>query len=473
MNSTFVPRTDKGCINTSLLSDTYKGDITMGFELLREHSPGIYSLDHRLLPEVRAMLAAMSSRMPIGGVRQRYQEILSEIAEDGKTEFDLTVYPIPTRVKRFFDQFVKSYGHSSILELCGEPTIFTEGISWYTAWLLFDSPLCAGQEFSTRAVQKKDWPICREAMGDAHLEMLHADWMSLYEDEVSAWTERLKSPQVRKELGIADKEPFRPALDRARAFLPGTIATGCAHASGIRERSRVIQTGMLLAQRANTDVTFWQSLIQAYKEALPGMADMGMREPVYSPLSLIPDHLNFRFSEPTMTLGSVGLSVLDQFCNDDNLKQVKGYDRPADQKAYLDPIKDHHTRVAVSIYGSLASARDWHRHRTMYPWVLNIEKGIVFDKSYTPISPKGRERLDALMVRVRKGVLNSLADNNEYKAMLYLPLGIRTRLDGCGGLRSVQYMMELRSESHGACFEYKAQALEALGYLHTDLQGRV
>ena len=154
---------------------------------LHETSPGIFYLDHRLTPEVRAMLAAMASRAPVGGIKARYQQLVDAVAHDlrrlwldARTEntapeesFDvlswyaqaedrLCVTPLHPKVQGFFDQFVGMYGHSSIMELTGTPTVYTEGISWYTAWLLFDSPLCAGQEFSTRAVQHKDWPMARE-----------------------------------------------------------------------------------------------------------------------------------------------------------------------------------------------------------------------------------------------------------------------------------------------------------------------
>ena len=40
-------------------------------------------LDHRVLPEVRAMLAAMMSRVPLGGVETRYREVVAKIADLG------------------------------------------------------------------------------------------------------------------------------------------------------------------------------------------------------------------------------------------------------------------------------------------------------------------------------------------------------------------------------------------------------
>jgi len=38
-------------------------------------------LDHRVLPEVRAMLTAMMSRVPLGGIAARYREVVEKIAQ--------------------------------------------------------------------------------------------------------------------------------------------------------------------------------------------------------------------------------------------------------------------------------------------------------------------------------------------------------------------------------------------------------
>jgi len=202
------------------------------------------------------MFAAMSSRMPKGGIQARYRQVLEEVADglirEGITEFlqkigtdhneegmaeaisveiekhrdswleeaedRLCKYPMHPRIQKFFDRFVAKYGHSSIMELTGDPAVYTEGISWYDAFLLFDSPLCEGQEFSTRAVRHKDWPIALSAKPDSlesfqfhsepgHprwiLEELHEEWMEIFEAEVTWWTEHLKDPANREALGIA------------------------------------------------------------------------------------------------------------------------------------------------------------------------------------------------------------------------------------------------------------------------------
>lgn len=186
----------------------------MNFKYLHAVGESTFWLDHRLTPEVRAMFCAMASRAPVGGIRARYEQVVEAVAESlwddknprhpwvdmvqlaaepgassdilfrdlddpflhvtrttlrqelddcrTRAEDRLCGYPLHPKVQKFFDDFVARYGHSSIMELVGSPAVYSEGISWFTAWQLFDSPLCAGQEFSTRAVQHADWPMARE-----------------------------------------------------------------------------------------------------------------------------------------------------------------------------------------------------------------------------------------------------------------------------------------------------------------------
>lgn len=491
---------------------------------LHETAPGIYWLDHRLVPEVRGMLAAMSSRAPVGGVTARYLQIVEAVAwpmfqeqyrdllahagvttldealessfvvatDDAgdillsdhtlhcftlcasKAEDRLCEYPLHPKVQRFFDDFVSKYGHSSILELVGGQAIFTENISWLTAWLLFDSPLCTGQEFSTRAVQHKDWPMARECAAHPDLAALHNDWFEVFEAEVAWWKNHLSDEANRKALGIGDKEPFRPALDRARWALPGTISTGCAHTSHLRDRARVIRDGSLMAQMASTPnhtlEVVWKDIAKAYQEALPGLQGMGLREAVYDSSSQIPGHLRTMFS----SVGD-GFDANVQVVHTGGLKHLQPYPRTA-IKTYADPAANTMAQVNVTFRCSLAVARDWHRHRTLYPWHLQVVREqhwtafpgpIQIDPHYAPKSDFAIDRVPALLARSTALFDSFMADRNLMQAALALPLGTRVKLSGCGGLRDVLYMLELRKHAHGANFEYQHQATIALAQLQT------
>lgn len=449
-----------------------------------------YWLDHRLVPEVRAMLAAMSSRMPIGGVCARYQQLLDVV----ESEERLTEYPLHPRVQKFFDDFVGQYGHSSILELSGEPCVFSEQVSYLTAWLLFDSPLCSGQEFSTRAVQHKNWPMAQECYPtqgsilsccpgqhthDPHpmLKQIHDGWLEIYEAEVAWWTEHLSVPENRQALGIADKEAFRPALDRARWALPGTIATGCAHTSNLRERARVLSVGQAFSAGSGAGAEgVWSNLHQTYKAALPGMAQYGLREAVYGETTAqVPYHLSpAQFLAPEIDALSQQQVKLDI-----SYSRTPSTHLPVRESStsYADPIYNQIARVAVRIDCSLAVARDWHRHRTLYPFTLylrlNQDAGLQIDSHYQPMSDLGRRQVSR-MLDLSTAVYNEFQEAGQFAlAPLCLPLGAAVRLHGAGGLRDVLYTLELRSQGGGACFEYKEQAQAGLNLLRGKLTSNI
>ncbi|MDB4278820.1 hypothetical protein N9917_04395 [Deltaproteobacteria bacterium] len=473
---------------------------------LHEDAEGVYHLDHRLLPEVSAMFAAMSSRLPTGGIVGRYKQIVQAVLEGGyeqperfKGDRDwvptfagaedvLCEYPIHPRVQEFFDKFVLNYGHSSIMELTGQPAVYTEGISWYTAYLLFDSPLCAGQEFSTRAVRHKNWPMARECFGPfvqfgfaatdtepatphtplphPTLKALHDGWFEVFVAEVEWWKVFFSDADNRAAYGIKDKEPFRPALDRARWAIPGTISTGCCHTGHLRERARILRDGLLLAQRSKSPaaIKVWENIRKGYANALPGLSGMGLREAVYGGDSAIPGHLNVMAAEPgpevEVKLWQTGTHLLPL---------VKG--RKPGQKSYLDPQFNQLGRVDIKFRCSLAVSRDWHRHRTMYPWALDIVRnddgGIRIHPAYEAKSDLAKARVPELLALSTKAYSDFGID--QMRAMLCLPLGTEVQMSGQSGLRDAIYMLELRRDAHGANFEYQAQAAKAMDLLTEQL----
>lgn len=465
---------------------------------LHEPSPGTIVLDHRLTPEVRAMLAAMVSRSPVGGMRQRYAEVV-EAAGDEDT---LTTYPLPPKVQAFFDQFVGQYGHSSVMELTGSPTVGVEGVSWFTAWLLFDSPLVAGQEFSTRAVRRTDWPMARECAyitresrevtvggrdengrpteliaGPVHTEWdtdpslvgLHREWLEVYEAEVAWWTEHLTDPANRAALGIADKEPFRPALDRARWALPGTFATGAAFASNVRERARTVRD----AQHVNRDpagpTPVWSDIETAYRAAAPGIAQYGLKEAVVEGDRDLPGHLASILRPVRGADHPSGVDVNLRVLEWKGDGVVHPYSRTR-ERSYSDPWFNRQVRAHVRIECSLAVARDWHRHRTLYPWHLGVVclgGKLTLDRRYEPRSEVGLARTPDLLRRSYALYRQFLAGGDTERAALALPMGTKVVVSGVGGLRDVLYTLELRASAHGANFEYKQQAEAALYLLET------
>ena len=313
------------------------------------------------------------------------------------------------------------------------------------------------------------------------LKALHNGWFDVFEAEVEWWQEHLSDAANREALGIADKEPFRPALDQARWAIPGTISTGCCHTGHLRERARVLSDGMLLAQRSGNEavIKVWEDIKKGYEDALPGMAGMGLREAVYDENSHIPGHL---LVKPIGPAPETRCAVAMRPGNDvkSEVENIQPYKRPEGERTYVDPYWNHAAQVPFAVQCSLAVSRDWHRHRTMYPWILGIVREVLgkVTHSYGPIQihhayePKtelAKEKVPELLRMSTEAHDKFMAAGDLTRAMMALPLGTLVQMSGTAGLRDAIYCLELRKNAHGANFEYKAQATEALKQLRAEV----
>lgn len=306
------------------------------------------------------------------------------------------------------------------------------------------------------------------------LKELHDLWLTIFEHEVEAWKGFFSDADNRAAYGIQDKEPFRPALDRARWAIPGTIATGCAHTGHLRERSRVLRDGLLLAQKSNAPsaVKVWEDIRDCYSQAAPGLAHMGLREAVYdADTSRLPLHLDWNDftvgDRDEVMVALNGWTTVD-FREEDWSGRVKG------ERAYLDPAYNRMAQVWTSIRCSLAVARDWHRHRTMYPWEMKLvtddKRTLTIHPAYEVKSEFGKANLTKALEMASALYWEFVGHGNDYLSMLCLPLGTQVELTGQAGLRDAVYCFELRRDAHGANFEYKAQATAAILALREELE---
>jgi len=269
----------------------------------------------------------------------------------------------------------------------------------------------------------------------------------------------------------ADKEPFRPALDRARWAIPGTIATGFAHTGNLRERARTFKDAIAVAGKSGGQtVQLWKNIRQAYDESLPGMGGMGLREALYEEKTFrIPGHLKPKITTKKPEV-RVGLHVVG---TPYDLEKVKPFSRPMGEKMYVDPYFNAFAQVTIAFQCSLAVSRDWHRHRTAYPWRLNVvedEMGVMIHPAYDEaLSQEGNSSTDALLEESTKVFHHYFDEGDTYRAMLALPFGTLVEMEATMGLRDALYMLELRAFTKGANFEYKAQATEALKKLTRQL----
>lgn len=555
------------------------------FKYLRSVVPScdVLYLTHNVLPTVRAMFASFMSRVPAGGIQAKYREVLEKIANNltledalniakedehcvwyrgdvyhiaqlgghGKgyaylhtgdvsnsgflraplselyistelAEEKLTQHPLPAVVVDFIEKYIGEYGHSSPIELTGDPCVFVENVSPETCYWLFDSALVQGQETSTRAVTRKDWPMCREAAENADLQGLHNRWLRLYVEEVAAWKLEFRTnPAAYPDVMIfcedcednrmssagpcgnrgcfdgyrfKDTDGFRPAFDRSRWALPGTIATGMSMCSHLRDRARALKTLEAIATRyGSTELLRVVEDIRAtYRASMPYLSKYGLRESVYEDekQSALPHHIEKAFtnhkytgkvieseerpetslmvhnSDLTYWSDVIGSPVkVDTFIDD-----LPGRDK---NRTYLDPSYNV-IRVDLEIHCSWAVARDWHRHRTAYPWVRLFDRldcrascehpalFLTICNQYTPMSDYGDDKLPALLLDTASTIYELKASGHEYEAALAHPLGAAVTMGANMGLRDAVYMLELRYFTKGANFEYKKQAIEML-----------
>lgn len=463
-------------------------------------------LDHRLTPDCRAMLVAMTSRNPVGGLRARYCQLLVRVAlhehrvtdpsakrvreltdafminvphavdfvRSVSAEDILCRYPLHPVVQQFFEKWVGQYGHSSVVELSGNPAFYVDGISWFTAWNLFDSRLVCGQENSTRAVSRRDWPLCREAKGNPDILENDRRWSEMFVAELDAWKDRFKDPEERRRYGVADKEPFRPALDHARWALSGAKSTGVAFASHLRERARALRQLDALARASRCKVTaqIAEEARQTVVAAVPGLGSQ-----VLSSVSgaELPAHMAAWFGELPYVLPDKDAKArlwleLYEFPST-GFGELEGRTAP---RTYLDPSYNHLASADLAIRCSLAVARDWHRHRPELPWwmILVMEAGRRFriHPAYEPLTALAERELDAL-IEFSSDLFRFLQEEGHLtEAMLVLPFGTEVELSARAGLTDLVYMLELRAFTHGANFEYREQANDLLEQLIEQLE---
>lgn len=428
----------------------------------------VFALHHAVHPEVQALLAAYTSRVPAQGVRARYAELVRAAG----SEEVLTGEALPDKVVTFFDTHLGAYGSSSVLELTG-PTVFVENISRWSAYVLFDDPLVCGQESSTRAISRSDWPMAAEARDELCLVHLHDAWMEVFEKEFRVWTERFQDASWRNRFGLLDKEPFRPALDRARWALPGTIATHVSFSSHLRGRSRTLRVLKALGTQHGNPIQgrIAEELQRAYETLLPHMAKYAFREAVFSETaaSEIPEHLLEMFLGSQRPLCASSEPVLTGPANPYPEGISSWPSRTT--KRYLDPSMNA-ARAEVRCQASLAALTDLHRHRSWYPiWAAPKWAAGPYEISpaYGP-EAVSEARVRTLMMEATNVFHTLQKEGRGSLAPLALPLGTDMTLKiPSVGFRDLDYSLLLRRDAVGANFEYRQLA----GELYTLLQKKL
>ena len=105
---------------------------------------------------------------------------------------------------------------------------------------------------------------------------------------------------------------------------------------------------------------------------------------------------------------------------------------------YLDPIWNQLVQVRIQFQCSWAVARDWHRHRTAYPWDLSVvvfptlsrtsQEDFTLHERYKIMSQKGQMQAGVLLEESANLFYRFLDQDDYERAMLCLPLGTTVQM---------------------------------------------
>lgn len=422
--------------------------------LFRRVRDGVAVLDPSVGADTMAVLGAMMSRAPDLG--RKIDRVLADIlTEEGIESWSYDAPP--ERIARFLLDNVAGYGHASIASMAKSIFIYLEGFGWPSAWLLEDFPLFDGQEVSTRAVKATQIPgrngpgtVCRYAPDG--LDELHAQWLAEYAT------------------AAANATTGNWKFDDSRVFLPGTIPTGVVITQDVRAIARHFDKIRALGG------TFEQLADQGYA-GLETLAPITTQSVGHRP----------RRPESSWRVGRVDHEVFDLTPNravrvrlhdadpgpdawEAMLREIPARPGPS---TYLDARWAHAPRFHIEIYCSVAVARDFHRHRPMMPWTLDVvygEDGKIAAAPWYGVRERvGSHLWDATNTAFERlvgwGQDPETAIRRGLEALHALPFGTLVRLQAVASLPALLYMLELRANAPGANAEYRSQARSGLEQL--------
>ena len=238
------------------------------------------------------------------------------------------------------------------------------------------------------------------------------------------------------------------------------------------------------------------------------------RERRRTAMDQLPGNISFLMAGDIYTKDGPDTEVCTTTLRDFNDLKSANVKHRRTRREYVDDYFNSFARVDMTIRCSLAAARDWHRHRTAMPWqirvvrnnegsiahldngttmmmnlvagtlvrgdtvtlggdkllVVRVEKlkgPLQIDHHYAPISEFGKANHDRYMEMCTALFDKYMSEGNQWMAMLCLPLGTRVEMRGQAGLKDAIYLLELRSFTKGANWEYQEQALSMLKSLTT------
>lgn len=345
-------------------------------------------------------------------------------------------------VRDFLVRNLAGYSHASIGEMA-ECFVHVKDMGWPTAYLVEDFPLFIGQEVSTRAVDMtKDPRPARHAPQEAC--DIHDAWLEVFREQRAL---------------LAQKGGYK--FDNIRWALPGTTRSGVTYAGQVRSFVRHLEEMCSLGDNyAALAADFFEGIDYYAPEALAGVRK-GPRKhtALWSPrtLRVSPNRLE-AYQQKTKLItvwpaGPVGPSAGSRM-------SLPKRDGP---REHLDKAYNSWGRFSVRILGSVAAARDWHRHRAAMPWELSVLKTTDTDSLIpSPFYPEATDPAYADLWDATSKAHTKVAERHAWDALFVLPFGATVQLTCTATLPALLYMLELRYSAAGANFEYKEQARQGL-----------
>lgn len=338
-------------------------------------------------------------------------------------------------IERFLKTNIFNYNHASIGDM-GFATVFHRGFGWLTSRVLLDDPLFNGQETSSRAVNILNyWPdICYDA--DKKFTFSHEKFKNIF-NELTKNTNKTNY-----------------SFDSIRWSLPGTLCNGIVVSMNIRAFSRKL------------DYIKQDFPITAH-EYLKGLKFIApyLTEALYGKNRQIPS----RYTK----ISTFNIDTLfDNYDKMIHIKPPKNFNsnnifindfdmRLKDTKNMLDSRLNRLGLFELTIFCSIAEARDWFRHRTALPWDI-----YVLTINNKPFVNTFFESYGLYKNEVEKYMSDYNLEKTNHISELYgLPYGSMLKIRCFVPLNYLVYILELRANSHGSNIEYSSKAKIGLAQL--------
>jgi len=335
--------------------------------------------------------------------------------------------------KTFLRQNLAGYGHASIAEMA-ELFVHVKNVGWPMAWLLEDYPLFRGQEVSTRAINMaKSGRMCLGA--PESLRPLHEQWLAVF-----------------NELNETIVAGGGYKFDQIRWALPGTLPAGVTMTGDVRSVVRHLEQ---IEGMGDAYAEIAQLLLEgaaAYAPETVGAARKGPRKP-----ELDWAETRSKYMRPDQRDADGAYVSCLYRCNRD----IRAC-RPRTAVEHLDRRWAHVGLFQFEVFCSVAAARDWHRHRAVMPWTLEVPTGSLRRASAKYYPMLHDSKYDELWDATESAYQELARSAQPWEALYALPFGAMIKLTCTATLPALLYMLELRASASGANFEYKDQAIQGL-----------